>query len=103
MQALTKARTRKHPHKLENVSSIVRRLKSFGNSPDANSRGGYGPAIWRSHGASRNLGTDIYKDFAPTERDSRSPKSRIPVLSFLCALPSLADVAKRGDGATCPS
>jgi hypothetical protein len=36
---------------------------------------GYRPAIWRSYGASRHLGTDIYKDFAPTERDSRSPKS----------------------------
>ena len=37
--------------------------------------GGYGPAIWRSYGARRNLGTNIYKDFASTERDSRSPKS----------------------------
>jgi hypothetical protein len=53
----------------------VRRLKPLRQFSGCKFVGGYGPAIWRSYGASRNLGTDIYKDFAPTERDSRSPKS----------------------------
>jgi hypothetical protein len=68
-------------------------LKPFLPSDSDKSWGKDSPTICRSYGAGRNLDIDIYKDFAPTERDLSSRK----FLSSKCKLP-----ATPRDSATLP-